>query len=125
MSGVSAILLAKQVDSGSMAYVLSTPTSRGKIAGTQIFFSVVSTCLIFVVNSIVHIAVNRAFPIDIAVATGDSVMVTGKLTTKMILLTNLSACAASLAISGLCFLFSLNMQLVFPALWLVFASLQE
>ena len=99
-------LLSKQVDSGSMAYVLSTPTSRFKIVSTQILFSIISTCLIFVLNSIVHIIVNQMFPLDIAVATGGSVLVAGKLTAQMIILTNLSACLASLAVSGLCFMFS-------------------
>lgn len=99
-------LMAGQVDSGSMAYVLSTPTSRGKVVRTQMFFSIVSICLMFVINSVVHIAVNASDPLAIAVATGGSVMVAGDLTTKMIILTNLSACMASLAVSGLCFMFS-------------------
>lgn len=99
-------LMSGQVDSGSMAYVLSTPTSRGKVIRTQMLFSIVSTCLMFAVNSVVHIAVNAADPLAIAVATGGSVMVEGDLTAKMILLTNLSACMASLALAGLCFMFS-------------------
>ncbi|NCB91712.1 MAG: hypothetical protein EOM40_03950 [Clostridia bacterium] len=99
-------LMAGQVDSGSMAYVLSTPTSRGKVVRTQMVFSVVSTCLIFAFNAVVHIAVNASSPLAIATATGGSVMVEGDLTAKMILLTNLSACLASLALAGLCFMFS-------------------
>lgn len=99
-------LIAGQVDSGSMAYVLSTPTGRGKVVSTQMVFSVVSTCLMFIVNTIVHIAVNAPNPLAIAVATGGEVMVEGNLTAEMIILTNLSACAASLAVSGLCFMFS-------------------
>lgn len=99
-------LMAGQVDSGSMAYVLSTPTGRGKVVMTQMTFSIVSTCLMFVVNAVIHIAVNRAFPLSIAEATGGMVMVEGDLTAKMIILTNLSACMASLAVSGLCFMFS-------------------
>lgn len=99
-------LISGQVDSGSMAYILSTPTSRGKVVRTQVFFSIVSTCLMFVVNAIVHIAVNEASPLAIAVATGGSVMAEGDLTAKLIIQTNLSACMASLAVSGLCYMFS-------------------
>ena len=99
-------LMAGQVDSGSMAYVLSTPTSRRKVVMTQMFFAVVSTCLMFVVNAVVHIAVNASSPLAIAVATGGMIMEEGDLTTKMIILTNFSACMASLAVSGLCFMFS-------------------
>lgn len=99
-------LMAGQVDSGSMAYVLSTPTGRGKVVRTQMIFSIVSTILIFAVNAAVHIAVNASSPLSIAVATSGMVMAEGDLTAKMILLTNLSACMASLSVSGLCFMFS-------------------
>ena len=99
-------LMAGQVDSGSMAYVLSTPTGRKKVVFTQMVFAIVSTCLMFVVNAAVHSAVNASDPLAIAVATGGSVMATGDLTTKMIILTNLSACAACIAVSGVCFMFS-------------------
>ena len=99
-------LMAGQVDSGSMAYVLSTPTGRKKVVLTQMIFAIVSTCLMFVVNAVVHSAVNASGPLAIAVATGGSVAVAGDLTTKMILLTNLSACAACIAVSGICFMFS-------------------
>ena len=99
-------LMAGQVDSGSMAYVLSTPTGRKKVVFTQMMFAIVSTCLMFVVNSAIHSAVNASDPLAIAVATGGSVAVAGNLTTKMIILTNLSACAACIAVSGVCFMFS-------------------
>lgn len=99
-------LMAGQVDSGSMAYVLSTPTSRGKVVRTQMFFSIISTSMIFIVNTVVHIIVNTSSPLAISVATGESVMEAGNLTTKMIIFTNLSACMASLVVSGLCFMFS-------------------
>ena len=98
--------MAGQVDSGSMAYVLSTPTGRKKVVLTQMMFAIVSTCLMFVVNAAVHSAVNASDPLAIAVATGGSVAVAGNLTTKMIILTNLSACAACIAVSGICFMFS-------------------
>ena len=99
-------LLASQVDSGSMAYVLSTPKSRAKVVSTQVVYSVVSVVLMFVVTTVVHCAVNAAMPLEIAVATGGEVMESGDITSKMILECNISACAASLAIAGLCYMFS-------------------
>lgn len=99
-------LMAGQVDSGSMAYVLSTPTGRKKVVSTQMVYAFVSTCLMFVVNTVIHSVVNASAPLAIAVATGGSVTVAGNLTTKMIIMTNLSACAACIAVSGICFMFS-------------------
>lgn len=99
-------LLSGQVDSGSMAYVLSTPTGRGKVVATQAVYSIVSIVLMFAATTIVHVAVNAASPLAIAVATGGSVMVEGDLTAQLIVQVNASACLASLAVSGLCFMFS-------------------
>jgi ABC-2 type transport system permease protein len=48
-------LIASKVDSGSMAYVLSTPNTRSKIALTQIVFFVGSLALMFVLSAVTHI----------------------------------------------------------------------
>lgn len=47
---VSNNLIAKHVDRGSMAYLLTTPNTRVKIATTQAIYVVTSTALIFIFN---------------------------------------------------------------------------
>jgi ABC-2 type transport system permease protein len=46
-------LVAAQVDRGSMAYLLSTPTKRGAVVRTQALYMVTSTIAMFIVVSIV------------------------------------------------------------------------
>jgi len=48
-------LIAKHVDSGAMAYILSTPNSRKKIATTQALFSILSISLLIIVVTIISI----------------------------------------------------------------------
>ncbi len=57
---VSNKLIAKHVDSGSMAYLLTTPNSRVKIAVTQAVFLVCSLALIFIVNIVMGILISEA-----------------------------------------------------------------
>lgn len=45
-------LLASQVNDGSMAYILSTPTARKKVVRTQWFFLTVSLCLMYLAISL-------------------------------------------------------------------------
>ena len=52
-------LMAKLVDNGSMAYLLTTPNSRVKIAMTQAVFLVVSCFMIILVNVIVVIIMSE------------------------------------------------------------------
>lgn len=58
-------LLASQVDNGSMAYILSTPTKRKAVAFTQIDFMVVAPLLVIAVVCAVRVAVTY-------VVTGDA-----------------------------------------------------
>lgn len=50
-------LLATLIDKGSLAYVLSTPNSRKKIALTQAVFSIVSITLLFIISTIITIII--------------------------------------------------------------------
>lgn len=86
-------LVAKHVDSGSMAYLLSTPNSRITIVSTQAFFLIISvTALICVVTAAGILLSETMFP--------------GQLDTGGFLLLNLVTLLTFYAISGICFFFS-------------------
>ena len=88
-------LLAGQVDTGAMAYVLSTPTKRRKVAFTQAVYLVMSLLIMFLLTTIVSV---------IALNCVNSSTVT--MNTSQILLFNLGAFLTTFAISGICFLAS-------------------
>lgn len=54
-------LVVNQVDGGSMAYVLATPTKRSAVANTQTIFQIVAPLLICAVTCIVQIAATAIF----------------------------------------------------------------
>lgn len=87
-------LIAGQVDSGSMAYVLSTPTKRKTVIATQMLFLVGSLFLMFVCTSISSV-------ICMSIVNVDTSLTIGKL-----LLINLGAFIVMFAMSGICFLAS-------------------
>lgn len=88
-------LISSQVDSGSMAYVLSTPTKRRTVTLTQIAFlvsSIFAMCLLTTITSVVCLAIVGSSEIT--------------LTYSQVLLFNLGEFITLLAISGICFLSS-------------------
>lgn len=87
-------LIAGQVDSGSMAYVLSTPTKRKTVIATQALFLVLSVFLMFVCTTITSIVCFSFIEVD-------SMLTIGKL-----LLINLGAFTVMFAMSGISFLTS-------------------
>ena len=97
-------LLASQVDSGSMAYVLSTPIKRSTVVITQVFYMIVSLFLMFAITTIAHVIVNNIDPLNLS--TLAYVQYSGELTTQMIIQINLSAFMVAIALAGVCFLFS-------------------
>ena len=88
-------LIAGQVDSGSMAYVLSTPTKRRKVTITQMCYLVCSLLAMFALTSLTSV---------VCLAIVNSAEIT--ITYGQILLLNLGAFITMLAISGICFLSS-------------------
>lgn len=84
-------LIAGQVDSGSMAYVLSTSTKRRQVTFTQGLFLVLSLALMFIATSITSV---------ICLSVID---VTTELTIGKILLINLGAFLVLFALSGINF----------------------
>lgn len=100
-------LLAGQVDKGSMAYVLSTPKRRITVCATQMIFQVGTIIIMFAVTTVMHLIVNAISPLDLASAAAIlKIDVAGTLTAGQVVIMNLSSCAACLALSGLCYMFS-------------------
>ncbi|MBR1738688.1 MAG: ABC transporter permease subunit [Ruminococcus sp.] len=96
-------LLASQVDRGSMAYVLATPTKRSTVTFTQAFFLVNSLIAMFGIMTGTHLLINRIKPLALS-ETGYPLQ--GDLTSKMILEVNLSALLVCIALASVCFMFS-------------------
>ena len=86
-------LLARQVDDGSMAYVLSSPIKRKNVALVQMGFLVGSLFVTFLSTTLIHLI--------IANLTGTDLLNNGE-----IILLNLMSYVTVLAISGICFMFS-------------------
>lgn len=88
-------LLAAQVDKGTMAYVLSTPVKRSKVAATQAIFFIGSLFVMFALTSCSHIISHY---IGAGSITASEV--------GHILLLNLGLFCLNLAFSGICYLAS-------------------
>lgn len=88
-------LVAGQVDSGSMAYVLSTPTKRKTVSITQMTYLILSLFAMFsltTITSVVCLAIVQSSEISISYG--------------QIILFNVGAFITMFAISGICFLAS-------------------
>ena len=82
--------IASHVDKGSMAYLLSTPNRRSKIARTQSLFIIVSITIMIAIITIVGLVLSNAtFP--------------GKLDVKAFLLLNLGSLLLYYAVTGIGF----------------------
>nr|MBO4517450.1 ABC transporter permease subunit [Clostridia bacterium] len=87
-------LIAGQVDSGSMAYVLSTPTKRSTVSATQALYLIGSLFLMFVCTAISSVI--SIFIVDVKT----------DLNAAKLLLINLNAFIVMFAMSGIAFLAS-------------------
>lgn len=67
-------LIAAQVDRGSMAYLLSTPTKRSAVVGTQAGYLVLSLVAMFLIVTIVGFGSIRIFQGDIDYSAKDFLM---------------------------------------------------
>ena len=97
-------LISGQVDKGSMAYILSTPIKRSTVTFTQLTFLISSLAAMFGIQTLVHVAANSISPISMS--TLGYTMLSGDLTSTMILQVNLSAFMVSIALAAVCFMFS-------------------
>lgn len=93
-------LIAGQVDSGSLAFVLSTPTKRSKFTFTQVVYLFGSLIATFVLLFLVSIMVRH-----IGIALGSEDLKTD-LTDMQLLYYSFGGFAVSFAIAGICFLSS-------------------
>ena len=88
-------LIAGQVDSGSMAYVLSTPTKRRTVTLTQMLYMITSLFVMFALTTLTSI-------VCLAIVSSSEITINyGE-----IVLLNLGAFITMFAISGICFLSS-------------------
>lgn len=87
-------LIAGQVDSGAMAFVLSTPTKRRKVTITQMSYLISALLVMYILMTLTSI-------ISLSIVK-DAI----KITYMQLLKLNLSAFITMLAISGICFLSS-------------------
>lgn len=87
-------LVASKVDRGSMAYLLSTPTKRNVVVGTQAAYLSTSIFVMFAIVTIVGVAAIQIFQSDADVSIPD------------FLLLNLGLFLLMFATSGVSFLFS-------------------
>ena len=83
-------LVAKYVDTGSMAYLLSTPNSRKKIVVTQGLFVIINIVILILYVTILGIICSE-------------VMFPGDLNIERFILINISVLSIHIAISGICF----------------------
>lgn len=88
-------LIASQVDKGTMAYILSTPVKRSKVALTQAVFFLGSLFLMFSISAGAHILSSYIAMGNISSADIET-----------ILLLNLGLFVLNMALSGICFLTS-------------------
>lgn len=65
----SSMLLASQVDEGSMAYILSTPTRRSAVVFTQALFMVIAPAVLLSLICCIRIFAGNRFGLDISVRT--------------------------------------------------------
>ncbi|SES87179.1 ABC transporter permease subunit [Anaerobranca gottschalkii] len=86
-------LIAKHIDSGSMAYLLSTPNSRLKIIITQAFYFLASITLIFFIVTVYGIIISEIF-------------LPGHLEIFSFILLNIVTMFTFYALSGIVFFFS-------------------
>lgn len=86
-------LIAKHVDNGSMAYILTTPNTRIRIAVTQAVYLVSSIAVIFIINVGIGIAISES-------------MFGGHLDIGKFIALNLVTYLATMVVSGIVFLFS-------------------
>lgn len=87
-------LIARQIDSGSMAYVLSTPTKRRKVTITQMVFLIGSLILMFLIIGAVGIITTAIVGSNKNISYGE------------LLKLNIGALVTMIAISGICFIAS-------------------
>ena len=87
-------LLAGQVDSGSMAYVLSTPTKRRTVTMTQMTYLITSIVSMFAVLTVTSLITMACIGANFGISLGE------------LALLNLSAMITTIAIGAFCFMCS-------------------
>ena len=87
-------LIASQVDRGSMAYLLSTPTKRSTIIMTQAFYLMIALVVMFLIETVAGLITIQVFQSNTDIVVADYVML------------NVGLFVLMFAISGISFFFS-------------------
>lgn len=87
-------LIASQVDRGSMAYLLSTPTKRSTIIITQAFYLIIALVVMFIIETTAGLVSIQVFQSNTDIVITDFIML------------NLGLLLLMFAISGISFFFS-------------------
>lgn len=87
-------LIASQVDRGSMAYLLSTPTKRSTIIVTQAFYLIISLVVMFIIETAAGFITIQVFQSETDIVVADFIML------------NVGLFLLMFAISGISFFFS-------------------
>ncbi|KOS62116.1 ABC transporter permease subunit [Lysinibacillus agricola] len=87
-------LIASQVDRGSMAYLLSTPTKRSTIIVTQAFYLIIALVVMFFIETAAGLVTIQVFQSNTDIVVADFVML------------NVGLLLLMFAISGISFFFS-------------------
>lgn len=87
-------LIASQVDRGSMAYLLSTPTKRSTIIATQAFYLIIALVVMFIIETAAGLITIQVFQSETDIVIADFVML------------NVGLFLLMFAISGISFFFS-------------------
>lgn len=87
-------LIASQVDRGSMAYLLSTPTKRSTIIVTQAFYLIIALIVMFFIETAAGLVTIQLYQSNTDIAVADYVML------------NVGLLLLMFAISGISFFFS-------------------
>ena len=87
-------LIASQVDRGSMAYLLSTPTKRSTVVLTQALYLIVALVVMHLIIALVGVSAIQIFQSDVDISISDFLML------------NVGLFLLMFAISGISFLFS-------------------
>lgn len=67
-------LIAEQVDRGSMAYLLSTPTKRSTIIVTQATYLILALVVMFAIETVAGVVTIQVFQSEADIVMGDFMM---------------------------------------------------
>lgn len=90
-------LIASQVDRGSMAYLLSTPTKRSTIIATQAFYLIIALVVMFMIETAAGLASIQVFQSETDIVIADYIMLNIGLFLLMFVISGISFFSLAIA----------------------------